>query len=502
MLGLGPLLAVVVYSLLPGAEGDESGAVVGGLTHGGRAVAACAVLMASWWMTEALPIEVTGLVPLALFPVLGVASMEEAAAPYATDIIFLFLGGMLLGQAMERWGLHTRFALMTISAVGSRPTRLVGGFLIAAAFLSMWVSNTAATVMMLPIGASVAALVRERFTGDGEGHGDRRSAEFGAAVVLAIAFGATIGGVGTLIGTPPTAQFAGFMARTGTRVTFLEWLRIGLPVLLVMLPVTWVVLTRIAFRMDGRALPGVRERIKGDLLGLGPMSRGERATMVVFVSTAAAWVGVPLVASIPGIKGGWLGEALRNTKDSGIAIIAAIALFVIPVNIRERRFVLSWREAERIPWGILLLFGGGLSLAAAIKANGVDLYIAGLADGLGGLPLLPMMLVFSLVCVLLTEFTSNTALVAAALPVGAAIAQRLEVPPAAVLITITLAASLGFMMPAGTAPNALVFASGRVSMRQMMRAGIWLDLLAAVLVPLVVYGAMRAGVLPGVTVGI
>lgn len=463
-----------------------------GWTPEARRVAAVGALMASWWMTEALPIEATGLLPIALFPLLSIAPLDKAAAPYADKIIFLFLGGMLLGQTMERWNLHTRFSLRVISLLGASPSRLIGAFLLAAALLSMWVSNTAATVMMLPIGASVASWVREqrRAAASPDGHtaSDRLDDELGAAIVLAIAFGASIGGVGSIIGTPPIAQFAAYVNRLadqngGDRVTFFTWLRLGLPTLLIMLPAAWFVLSRMAFRFPREESGDIRPRMRQMLTSLGPMSAPQYLTLAVFAGAAILWVG-----------GHWL-----EIEDSVIAIGAAILLFIIPVRDGDgpRRSLLTWREAERIPWGVLLLFGGGLSLAQAIKSTGVDALIAAGADGLAGLPLLPLLWIIALVTIILTEFTSNTALVAAGLPVAEAVASRLGVPGAAVLVTMTLTASLGFMLPAGTAPNALIFASGRVSMKQMMRAGFRLDVLAAVLVPLLVLGALRAGFLPG-----
>lgn len=498
----GLLLAAAAWWFLPVVT-SAGGA---GLSEAGRAVACIGVLMAVWWMTEALPIEITGLVPLAAFPLLGAVSIEHAAAAYADKIIFLFLGGMLLGQAMEVWGLHKRFALSTIAFFGSRPSRLVGAFLFSTAAVSMFVSNTAATIMMLPIGASVATWVKGHLKDDFSEGAHKCRAVLGPSIVLAIAFGASIGGVGTVIGTPPIAQFAAFMKGVSHEVTFVEWLKIGLPTLALVLPLAWLVLTQVVFRIPLRDVPGVRQELRGELRALGRMSQAEWAVLVIFGSAAACWVGSR-----------WL-----EVDDSVIAIAAAVLLFAVPVrdttrsagmmnppvpiqagievpaaNARGNRALLTWREAERVPWGILLLFGGGLSLAAAIKETKVDLYIAQMADGLTGVPLLPLLWLIALVTIVLTEFTSNTALVAAGLPVAAAIAGRLDIPPAAILVTVALTASLGFMLPAGTAPNALVFASGHVTMRQMMKAGFLLDLSCAFFVPLLVIAAMKLGVLPG-----
>jgi solute carrier family 13 (sodium-dependent dicarboxylate transporter), member 2/3/5 len=491
----GLVAAIVVYFLL-------AGAAAGGLSQGGRLAASVGALMAVWWMTEAIPLEVTGLVPLAVFPVLGIATAREAAGPYAEDIIFLFLGGMLLGAAMERWGVHQRLALSVMAVMGTSPSRLVGAFLVTTAFLSMWVSNTAATVMMLPIGASVAAIVGQGLTTSDLSPSDRRRAgNFGPCLVLAIAFGATIGGVGTVIGTPPIAQYAGHMRRAlGIEVTFAHWLRLGLPVLAVVIPTAWIALAKVALPVPTARVPGVAAGLAEQRGALGPWRHGEVLTVAIFVLAAVLWVGVPLLRAVGDTQDGAFVPAwpwLMRISDGTIAIAAAILLFVIPADGARGQFVLDWRAGQRVPWGILLLFGGGLSLAAALTANGVDKYIASLAGPLAGVPVIVVLLVFSIVAIMLTEFASNTALVAAALPVAGAIAQTLGLPPAVLLVTVTLAASLGFMLPGGTAPNALAFASGRVTMRQMMRGGLCLDLACGLGAPLIVYAAWKLGVLPG-----
>jgi solute carrier family 13 (sodium-dependent dicarboxylate transporter), member 2/3/5 len=492
---LGFAAAAAVYFLLDGAA-------QGGLSPGGRLAASVGALMAVWWMTEAIPLEVTGLVPLAAFPVLGIASIRDAAAPYAEDIIYLFLGGMLLGAAMEHWGVHRRLALTIVGILGSSPSRLVAGFLLCTAFLSMWVSNTAATVMMLPIGASVALMVGSALDSDLADPRDRRLAHnFAPCLVLAIAFGATIGGVGTVIGTPPVAQFAGHMRRAlSIDVTFVDWLRLGLPLLAVVLPLAWVVLAKVAFPVPTRPVPGVADHLASQRRALGPWAVGERLTVALFVLAAALWICVPLLKGLridtpegPVPRWPWLAPV----TDGSIAAAVAVLLFLTPVSLKDRRFVLHWPQAARIPWGILLLFGGGLSLAAALTAHGVDRYIASLAGPLAGVHVLIVLIAISIVAIILTEFCSNTALVAAALPVAGAIAERLAIPPAVLLVTVTLTASLGFMLPGGTAPNALAFASGRVSMRQMMKGGLLLDVACALGVPLVVYAAWKINILPG-----
>jgi solute carrier family 13 (sodium-dependent dicarboxylate transporter), member 2/3/5 len=459
-----------------------------------RKVAAIGVLMGVWWMTEALPLEATGLVPMVAFPILGVSTVQEACAPYADKIVFLFLGGLLIGAGLERWGLHRRFALVTVKFVGSRPAMLVGGFLFASAFVSMWVSNTATAAMLLPVANSVANLVTQQmqltdkaFASDAiRGPGRARPGNLSASLMLAVAYGASIGGVGTIIGTPPVAYFVGHMSKAyNTTISFGAWLVIGLPLLAVLLPLTWLILTRVSTRVGFERVEGVRARISEELGSLGSMSRGEWSVAIVFVLAALAWI----TGSRTGLD------------DTVIAISAGLALFLIPVNLKRGEFVLTWHEAQKMPWGVLILFGGGLSLAAMISSSGLDKAIASTATGLKGMPVFLVLFAFAAAAIVLTEFMSNIALVAAALPVVGALvgdgAASLGIPASALLIVVTLGASLGFMMPAGTAPNALAFATGHLRVKQMMRAGLWVDLVSAIAAPTVVYVALKLGVLPG-----
>jgi sodium-dependent dicarboxylate transporter 2/3/5 len=484
----GGALAVVVYLLLGSS----------GLTEEGRRVAALAVCIATWWVTEALPLEATGLAPIALFPLFGVGTITETAAPYATPVIFLFLGGMILGQGMERWGLHRRMALWGLSKAGAHPVRIIGAMVVMTAFLSMWVSNTAAAVMMVPIAGSIAGIFARAQPGGGEGS---TPSPLGASLILAVAYGASIGGVGTLIGTPPTAQFAAFMQRTMDRpVRFLEWLQFGLIIVPVMCVAVWGVL---AFTSrSARASLAAGEEVRAEIIrqhrALGPWSPGERAALGAFIGAAVGWLLAPILARAESLKGTLVGDVAGRLSDATIAVIAALALFVIPVGTKPYRPALTWAEAERVPWGVLILAGGGLSLAAAINRHGVDVAIAQAAAPLTQAHVLLVLFVFALGAVMLTEVTSNTALVAAALPVAFAVGQSMDAPPVVLLVTVTLAASLGFMMPSATPPNAIVYATRRVTMRQMIRAGILLDLLVAAIVPLIVYGAWKLGILPGV----
>jgi solute carrier family 13 (sodium-dependent dicarboxylate transporter), member 2/3/5 len=453
-LGLGPLLCLAMLLAPPPPE----------LGPAGWRTVAVASLMAVWWITEAIPIAATALLPLVLFPVLGVRPLAETAAPYANPVIFLFLGGFLLAQAMQRWGLHRRIALRIIGAVGTRPVPLIGGFMIAAAFLSMWISNTATAVMMLPIGLSVIQLA---------GPSDR-DGNFGVALMLGIAYACSIGGLGTLIGTPPNAFVVGYLADNhGIHIGFGQWMLVGMPLVLIGLPVTWLILTRWVYPVRLRELPGGRTAVLGALADLGPASRGEKLVGAVFLLTALAWMTRPILdAWIPGLS------------DEGIAITAGVALFLIPVSLRRGEFVLDWASARGLPWDVLVLFGGGLSLAGAIAGSGVAGWIGGalLGAGVQLLPTLAIAAVAVTVIVFLTELMSNTAAAAAFLPILAALAVGIGQDPLLLTVPAALAASCAFMMPVATPPNAIVYGSGHVSIPAMARAGIVLNVVFAALV--------------------
>lgn len=493
----GPVLAVLTFYLLNGisASGGET------LTREGRATLAAAVLMAVWWLSEAMPIEATALVPIGLFPILDIATIQGATRPYASEVIYLFLGGMMLGLAMEKWGLHKRVALHVMSRVGTSPPMLILGVMSATAFLSLWVSNTAAAVMMLPIGMSIVGVV-ESAKNKGPADSASRSA-FATALMLGIAYAATIGGVGTIIGTPPNAVFAGFVDRRfGYELGFAEWLRVGLPFLFIFLPLTWFVLTRVAFRVKGSSNPEVADVIRRQLSGLGGMSRGEALTLVVFSCAALAWIFRVPMCRMTGLVHA---DGTPRLADSGIAIIAAVAMFLIPVSLGKRktaeaggaasvpagtvpaRFILNWRDATRLPWGVLLLFGGGLTLADALTVHNVDDFIGALFAGLKGVHPLLLVFVMTTIVVFATEIGSNTAIATTFLPVAAAAAVALGVHPFLLCLPVAIGCSYAFMMPMGTPPNSLVFASGRVNIRQMARAGFVLNLLSIITITLVVY---------------
>lgn len=455
---LGPLVFVAMLLLPPPA----------GLAPEAWRVAATATLMALWWVTEAVPIPVTGLLPLALFPLLGVASMGEAAAPYADPLIFLFLGGFLVALGLERWNLHRRIALGVVGLVGVRPASLVGGFMLATAFLSMWVSNTATAVMMLPIGLSVIALLRQ------DGEAAARDG-FAPALLLGIAYGASIGGMATLIGTPPNALLAAFMRRTyGVEIGFAQWMAIGLPLALLMLLGAWLILTRLAFALPRQAIAGSAALIRGEIAGLGPLATPELRVGLVFAAAALLWVLRPALE----------GVLPAGVNDTVIAVAAGVLLFVIPAGGKAGRGVrlMDWPTATRLPWGVLLLFGGGLSLAAAIGKSGLAAWIGAGFAGLGHWPLLLVVLLVTAGIVFLTELTSNTATAAAFLPLMASVAPALAADPFLLTIPVALGASCAFMLPVATPPNAIVFGSGRLTVAQMARAGFLLNLAAIAII--------------------
>jgi sodium-dependent dicarboxylate transporter 2/3/5 len=477
----GVALAALLLLLPPPAE----------LSPAAWRTAAVGVLMAVWWMTEAAPLAVTALVPIVLFPVLGVATVDAATSPYANPLIFLFLGGFLIALGIERWGLHRRLALAIVAAFGTRPRRIVAGFMAATAFLSMWISNTATAMLMLPIALSVIEMIGTgQDRGRGGGRDDaRETAEdeaeaarprgggFAVALMLAIAYAASIGGMATLIGSPPNALMAGFLRETlGTEVSFVGWMAVGLPIAAVGLAASYLLLVRVVFRLADTEVPGGAAFLRRELRALGPMRREERAVAAVFALTAALWIGRPLVE-----------RALPGVTDTGIALFGALLLFVIPSRWRQGEFLLGWAEAKRLPWGVLLLFGGGLSLAAAVEANGLAAWIGGRLQGLGGLPAVWVVLAVVGTVILLTELTSNTATAATFLPVVAAVAIGLGVAPLLLVLPTTLAASCAFMLPVATPPNAIVYGSGWVTLPQMARAGIWLNALFLALLTLAAF---------------
>lgn len=463
---LGPLAAVLCYVLLPDTYSNPAGQPVA-LNHAARATLAMMLWMALWWITEAIPIEATALLPLAAFPLLGIATLSATAAPYASDIVFLFIGGFMLAAAIQRWQVDRRIAWSLLGTVGNRQDRIIAGVMAATAFVSMWVSNTATAAMMLPIALALIAATHASNT------------DFAKALLLAVAYSASIGGIGTLIGSPPNGIAARFVEQTyGREFSFVDWMLFALPVMLVMLPLTWLLLTRVLFRVGSRSAMQAGTLAAQELANMGPLSRGARITLAVFAITVLLWITRPLLAHIR------IGELapFAGLTDAWIALLATLALLVLPAGRSVR--VLGWRDAAQQPWRVLILFGGGLSLAAAIESSGVAAFIASGAVQLAGWPLWAILLAVVAATVFLSELTSNTAQVATLVPILAAAAPGLGIDPLLLILPCAIAASCAFMMPVGTPPNAIIFGSGLITIGRMCKTGVWLNLAAIAVITL------------------
>jgi len=473
-----PMMGLLCYHALPLRYASGPGQWVD-FTSAGRATLALMVWMAGWWLTEAVDIEATALLPIVTFPLLGIAPLSKVLPPYAADVIFLFMGGFIIGLAIERWGLDRRIAFFILRLVGARPGAIVGGFMAVTAFLSMWVSNTACAAMMVPIALSVIDMVLRSRTGAGlkdtGGIPQERIPErnFATGLLLCIAYAASIGGVATIIGSPPNGIAVRYIEQTfGRHVSFLDWLLVGGPFTLVFLPLAWLLVTRILFPVDIAEISGGRQHFDAEYRKLGPLTRGEKVVLAVFFGTACLWIAGPLLKqlAIAGTK------PLVGLSDAGIAMLAAAALFVIPTDVRTGTRAMNWATAVKLPWGVLMLFGGGLTLAAAIEENGVSAFIGNSSRSLAALPPLLLLLAITTMTVFLSELTSNTAQVATMVPVLAAMSPALGISPYVLILACTLGASSAYMMPVGTPPNAIVFGTGLVRLPQMMKAGFWLNL--------------------------
>jgi len=427
--------------------------------------------MAAWWVLEPVPVAVTALLPVAVLPLLGVSPIDEVAAPYANPLIFLFLGGFLLAEAIQRWSLHRRIAMAVLRLSGLRPDRLVAGFMIATAGLSMWVSNTATAALMVPIGLSVLAML-EREGGEGASH------HMALTLLLGIALAANIGGMGTLIGTPPNALLAGFMADNyAIQIGFAQWMLVAVPPALLLLALAWWLLTRWIYPVSHDELPGVAQMLREQTADLGRMSPPEQRVAAVFALVALAWVTRPWLET-------WLALPL---SDAGIAVIGALLLFVVPARWRQRQFLMDWESALQLPWGVLVLVGGGLSLGTAIESSGLAEAVASGLGAFGTWPLWGMVAMVVAVVMLMSHMTSNTATAAAILPLTASLTVSLGASPLLLSVPVAMAASCAFMLPVATPPNAVVFGSGRLSVAEMMRAGALVSVAAILVITLVVF---------------
>ena len=476
----GPLLGAAVYFLLPDSYTafNETAAEVG---HATKATLAVLVWMATWWILEAIDLTVTSLLPLAVFPLIGIMDVKSAAAPYASHLIFLFFGGFSLGLAMQRWGLDRRIALFMLRLVGCKPANMVAGFMLATAFLSAFVTNTATTALMLPIALSVLRFQKEEIHGAAVNR-------FAVCLLLGIAYSASLGGISTVVGTAPNAFVVGYLENLpgyGTTIPFATWSMAALPVTLLMLPAVWLILTKFIFPLDAAPSDEGGEWLQKHYRELGPMKRGEILTLVVFLTTALLWITRPLINKLSFNFNGEVFHPFADLSDSGISIIAMIALFILPVS--RNKAVMDWATALRMPWGVLLLLGGGLSLAAAVQANGVSELLSAQITGVFDLPDFLVLVAVVAIITFATEFASNTATTATLLPVFIALALAFDVPPYLLALPATFAASCAFMMPVATPPNTIIFGSGCIRMPQMVKAGFWINLTAILIVSLIGY---------------
>ena len=458
------VISAVVVLLFPTPES---------LSYEAHKTAALFLLMGVWWATEAVPVPVTALVPLATFPVLGIVDIQAAANPYANKTIYLFFGGFLLATAIQKWDLHKRIALFVLENVGSNGASLVLGFMVTAALISMWVMNTATTIMLLPIGLAVITVVKETVKGLSE----EETENFQLSLLLGIAYGATIGGMSTLIGTGPNGMLAAFMSDNyNLDISFVDWMKVGVPLSAVMLPSSWLILTRVIYPVKFETSQETTDLLATMKQELGSFDGPEVKVFFVFVATALAWMFRTVIDDIPGLTG---------LSDAGIAMISALFLFLLPSGHEEKKGpLLEWQDAqENVPWGLLVLFGGGLSLANAVQSTGLAIWIGNLIPS--GISIVLIVILVVTLIIFLTELTSNMATTATFLPVVAALAIQSEFDPILVTAAVALAASCAFMLPVATPPNAIVFGSGLIKVPQMAKAGFLLNVLGIIVVSLV-----------------
>jgi solute carrier family 13 (sodium-dependent dicarboxylate transporter), member 2/3/5 len=427
-------------------------------------VVSLALLMVTWWITEAIPIPATALLPIVVLPLAGAATLRQAAAPYADPIIYLFIGGFILAAAVERWRLHERIALSIAVQAGGRPAALVAGFMAASALLSMWISNTATTLMLTPIAIGAACALSK----DG-----KADLALGGALVLGVAHAATIGGVGTPVGTPTNLIGIAFLERAGESVSFVDWMSRAVPLMLLMLPLSWLLLSLPLLRRPRGDGDSAARAIRESLASLGRVTIPELRVAGVFAVVAAAWMSRPMLTELPGLSG---------LSDPIIALLGAMTLFVIPSGRGKGEALMNWASAERIHWGIIILFGGGLSLAAGMEATGLAQWIGARIAGLDGVSAIGLIAILVIVTLLVSELASNIATLTSMLPVVGVIAAATEAPLLPLVFPVAIAASFAFMLPVATAPNAIAYASGVVTLKRMLSVGIGLNIAAVILI--------------------
>ncbi len=472
-LALGPILFILMLIIPVPAD----------MSPVSQKMAAVALLMATWWMCESIPIPATSLLPIPLFPLMGIASTQSATAPYANHLIFLFMGGFIIALSMQRWNLHRRIAMNIVKMVGFSPARLIFGFMVATAVLSAFVSNTATTVMMMPIGLAIISHVIEEGKKEGlDKHIDfsPENFSFGLNLMLGIAYAASIGGIATLIGTPPNTVLAGYLQKTyGYEISFVDWLKVGIPLVVVMLPLCWLWLIKVANPMSLKKVPGGRALINQELAEMGKMSAGERWTALVFLLTALGWIFRQQI--------GFIFPEPKLVTDAAIAMTGALVLFLIPLNLKKNQFVMDWHWATKMPWGVLILFGGGLAMAGGFKTSGLAEWLGNQVALLQNAPILVLIIAVTVLIIYLTELTSNTATSAMVMPILSAVAVGLGQSPLLLIVPAAIAASCAFMLPVATPPNAIVFGSGYVTIPQMAKSGFGLNIIGIILVVLCTY---------------
>jgi len=444
-----------------------------GLSPEGVAVLATTLWVAIWWILEVVPIAVTAMLPIILFPITGAMELSTTTAAFGHKYVFLYIGGFILAIAIEKWNLHKRIALTVINIIGTSVSKIILGFMIATAFLSMWISNTATTVMMLPIGMAIILQLK-----DNPKTKEDENEIFGKALMLSIAYSASIGGVATLIGTPPNLIFAGILEEQyNVEMTFSKWIIYGLPISIILLFICWKYMTTVAFSFTQKDFPGGKAEIKRLLKNLGKISYEEKTVLIVFCITAFLWMTRSFLIS----------KLIPAIDDTIIAMASATILFILPTKKRKEKKIINWESAVKLPWGILLLFGGGLALAEGFKTSGLAEWIGAQVTQFENLPLFALLFVLILAVNFLTEITSNLATTAMLLPVIAPIALILDVHPFTLMVGITVAASCAFMLPVATPPNAIVFGSGYLKIPDMMRTGILMNVISVILITLITY---------------
>ena len=430
-------------------------------------VIAVALWMIAWWITEAVSISITALIPLALFPLLGIGDIKSVASNYANPIVYLFFGGFVIALALENVQLHKRIALSILKITGTKANGIILGFMIATALMSMWISNTASTVVMLPIAVSVIQLLID--DSDGFTKNDRN---FALSIMLGIAFSANIGGMATLIGTPPNSVMLGILNDEGIDISFFQWMKMGVPFAIVLLTIAFFCITRLFFPNRLGHIGGSGTIIQNEINKLGKMSRAEKIVLIIFLLTAIAWMlRSYLNGLLPNI----------NLTDTTISMLAALLLFIVPVDFKKGRFPIQWKDTSRLPWGILVLFGGSLALASGLKDSGLIALIGNYISGQQDWSIWIVIAILIILMLFMTELMSNVALVTVLIPLVIGIAGGFNAPILTMVIPVTLASSCAFMLPMATPPNAIVFASGHVRVDQMARIGVVLNVIAVTL---------------------